>query len=258
MTDLMIVAKGRWLSKQINMAWFWEFLHDRTTIATRASLTMGYRESEQANIGTQLEDRERHTIQILENLCLMAPSEQDEDHEFNMLAHFMALEEMLDCFIKELDAFSSDSRELLIDFGFGFVAPNWRYYHWLFIILDICQFCRASIVYLLTVVREKHLVDPEFLVYRCERLKALMWKLTSLTETNVSQQQDFLRAGIAANNLAHAVRWGLHSEQDAVGKAFESLIGQPGLESTVTHVCESWLEAMGGVIKAQRYVSIRD
>ena len=255
----MIFVKGRWLSRQLEMAWFWECIHNRTTIDTRATFSMINRESDQSNNGTAIEEKERQTIEILEHLCsLSSSSEQLEDNKRMMLALFEILDETIEGFIKALDGFAVASGETFTHLGAGLMTPNWKYYHWFFVILDICQFCKVSMVHLLVAIREHPFVDPESLLHRCERLRVLIWKITSQTELNVSHQQQLLRNGNAAQELTRAIRWGLHEEQDTVGKALESLIDQRSLKRMAADMCESWTEALDGILKANNHVSINN
>jgi len=216
------------------------------------------RESGSDNNGTAIEDKEYFIVSMLRHLCsLAANADQPRIKQSKMLALFDPLEAALADLRRALEGDGPTFEDITADLGVGFTFPTWKYYHWHLTILDACQFCRATIMHLSLKDRRSTFVDSDFLANRTDRLKTLVREIQSLTESNVSYQQASVRSEKAKTKLIHAIRWGMHEEQDAVGKALESLIDQATMERTVKDVCDSWTEAMDGILKAKNYEAIK-
>lgn len=256
--DLMSFVKGRWLSTQLEMACFWDILHRRETMKANTVIDMVHRESGSSNNGTAIEDKQYSIVSMLKYLCsLAANADQPRTKQSKMLVLFDPLEAALADLRRALEGNSSASEDTTADLGVGFTFPTWKYYHWHLTILDACQFYRATMMHLTFKNRDSNFVDSNFLANRIDRLQALIREIQSLTESNVSCQQASIRSETAKHKLVHAIRWGQHEEQDAVGKALESLIDQATMEMTVKDVCDSWTEAMDGILKAKNHEAIK-
>lgn len=223
-----------------------------------AVVEMVNRESGSDNNGTAIEDKEYFIVTMLRHLCsLAANADQPRIQQSKMLALFDTLEAALADLRRALEGDGPTFEATTADLAVGFTFPNWKYFHWHLTILDTCQFCRATITHLSLKNRHSPFVDSDFLANRIHRLQGLIREIQSLTESNVSYQQASIRSENAKNELAHAIRWGMHEEQDAVGKALDSLIDQATMEKTVKDVRDSWTEAMDGILKAKNYDVIK-
>lgn len=223
-----------------------------------AVVEMVSRESESDNNGTAIEDKEYIIVTMLRHLCSLATNaDQPRIKQSKMLALFEPLEAALADLRRALEEDGPTFEATKADLGVGLKFPTWRYFHWHLTILDTCQFCRATITHLSLKDRHSPSVDSDFLANRIRRLQAFIQEIQSLTECNVSYQQASIRSENSKNELAHVIRWGMHEEQDAVGKALDSLIDQATMEKTVKCVCDSWTEAMAGVLKAKNHEVVK-
>lgn len=258
-TNLSISTKGRWLSQQLDITRFWEFVNRRSTINVNATKAMRDREPVGSHDSTVIEYKEFYTISILENLCSLAASlDSSRTKQPAMLELFETLEEDLAAYIKSLDNITnvSESRALTTRFGSDFRAPNHNYYHLMFIILDVCQICRTAILYLENAVRENPFLDPKILAFSCKRIELMILRMAAQTEISIASQKTLFQDGNATAQVERAIRWGPHDEQDMIGRELDTIIDPTDLEQFAANICENWMDALNGVLKTKAFINL--
>lgn len=174
-------------------------------------------------------------------------SPHNQDRERLMQENFSAIEKYLASRRHDLndDQHEWANNPSALDLHF-----SWSYFNWNFVVLDLCQICRAAARYLVSANKISPGVDATFLEARCHRLDEAIRDLLAQMKLSVQSHLNTIRREDAAKNLAHMCLFGHREKQDAIGKALEPLVGQGGMESKAAAIVESWADATEGILKA--------
>ena len=191
----------------------------------------------------------------LEQQCgLLARTVPSDDTERSMLENFLVLEGF---FNNSRDDVKSSTLEWMR--STSAVSPrihgfSWLFFHWNFVVLDVCQICCAALQFLVSSNRTSPGVDATFLGAMCQGLKSSIQDLLTNMKVDIESRLQVLRDEGTAIRLARYCLWGPHEEQDAIGEALAPLIGQNGMKTMATAIVESWAEAIEGIGKAMDQV----
>ena len=258
MANVVVIVKGTWISQQLWMAWFWEFVNSRTDADKGEPVAVLPGESDMVDGDIRVDYHEYQIVKILRFLCFLTSSpESVKDKRTSMLDLFDGLAAALEEFMRPLSEHESGSRKLANDFGSGVEAPDHHYYLRVLAALDICGFCKATISYLLDASSKRQFVDKNLLSAKCEELQSRILQIASGVESSVSRQKTTLQENNAAFQIARAVRFGPEVEQDAIGKVIETIISPAHLAYFAKNVYANWTHALDGVLQAKNALRLK-
>ncbi|KAL8831058.1 MAG: hypothetical protein Q9191_001070 [Dirinaria sp. TL-2023a] len=240
----------RWLLLALKSAWLWDHFHNKESINASAILSMLGSDSDVYKYMTTIECGSYWILGLLQQQCSLRGnilrSPQNQDRERSMQEIFSTIEKYFTLRHDDLkDGTLHSNGPSALD-----LHMNWTYFNWYFVIIDLCQICRAAARFLVSANKISPGVDTTFLEARCHRLDDIIRGLLAQMKLSVQSHLEKLRQQDVAKNLAHLCLFGSGEEQDAIGKALEPLVGQRGMESKAAAIVESWVDATEGILKA--------
>ena len=138
-----------------------------------------------------------------------------------------------------------------------FATPNASYLQHYFGIFDICHAIRRCVSCVMNSNEENKIVEPASLLRLSRHLVAGNKSIALKAESQASTMQRELRGERALRDTVGAAFDGHDERQDLIGEELQKTIGQPNMERIAECLCDSWIEALDGIVKAARYLSTK-
>ena len=241
-------GQKRWLLLPLKSAWLWDHFHNKESIDVKAIMSMYEIDSDPNDYMTPVECGAYEILQLLQEQCsLRGDILHSQNREQLMEENFSIIEGYL---VSRRDELKNDMLEWADRPSALDLHINWTFFNWNFVVLDLCQICRAAARYLVSANKTSPGVDAKSLEIRCHRLDLVIRGLLAQMKLAAELSLNTIRQKDAAKNLANICLFGTRERQDAIGRALEHLIGQEGMENKAATIVESWADATEGILKA--------
>lgn len=243
-----------WLSRQLQFVNAWDILNESAHIngnfldnicQWESQLNERLPESNQKIMRTLL-----FGVQILK--CYKS-GQKSEPAPSLVTRTLEAMASFQDLMAKSIDA-GIESGKLCTYLRPNITPPQAAFFRTYFEMFDVCHVVKKVADCTKTLNGDRALLEPKSLLQLCARIVACNQSIALKVEEYALTIQKAIRQECAIGDIVAATFHGQHGQQDLVGSELKTLFDQQHVERIAEDLCESWTEALDGIVRAARYL----
>lgn len=161
------------------------------------------------------------------------------------------LDEWLSVLAKESKPGDFATTTYCFELSSNFAIPDWNYFHTKYSCLEICRFTNLALDYVLSESSKYKLLEPSVLSELSASIKESIAEIYSNIKQHASALQSSLQKKVSVEKFIE-LGFGMPDDNnDVVGLELRNLVSEPKMEEIASDVCESWVDALEGLIRVK-------